>query len=71
MIMTKHKNGNIITDSSYDSGTHLGFTVQFLEDNSFTGESLDKLLSTEEIKSLEMILASVVKGYLEVNKNEN
>lgn len=65
MIITKHPKGTVVTDSRYDSGTHLGFTVNLVEEGSFNQESLDKLLTDKEIKSLEMILASVIKGYLE------
>jgi hypothetical protein len=65
MITVKHPEGTLVVDSRYDSGTHLGFTVNLVEENSFNQKSLDELLTSKEIKSLEMILASVVKGYLE------
>lgn len=64
MIAIKHKNETVVVNSRYDSGTHLGFTVNLVEDEGFNQESLDKLLTDKEIKSLEMIIASVVKGYL-------
>lgn len=65
MITIRHKNETLVVDSRYDSGKHLGFTVCLTEDNSFQSQTLDELLSSKEVKSLEMILASVVKGYLE------
>lgn len=68
MITVKYNDETLVVDSRYDSGKHLGFTVNMLENSSYNTKSLDELLSKEKIKSLEMIIASVVKGYLEENE---
>lgn len=68
MITTKHLQDTLVTESRYDRGTHLGFTVNLLEENSYNYKTLDQLLDPKEIKSIELLISSIVKGYLEGSK---
>lgn len=68
MITTRinHPKGNtLVTSSMYDSGTHCGFDVVLNDDYSFSGTRLNDLLTDKEIKSIELVISSLVKGYLE------
>ena len=68
MITTKvnHPKGDIlVTSSSYDSGRHLGFNTVLNSDYSYVGVSIDKVLTPDQIKSIEVVISSLVKGYLE------
>lgn len=68
MITTKvsHPKGDIlVTSSIYDSSRHCGFNVVLNNDHSFTGVSLDQVLTGQQIKSIELVISSLVKGYLE------
>lgn len=72
MITTKvnhHRGDILVTGSSYDSGRHLGFNTVLNNDYSYSGVSLDQVLTSQQIKSIEVVISSLVKCYLE-SKND-
>ena len=73
MITTKvnHLKGDtLVISSSYDSGRHLGFNVFLNNPYTFSGVSLDQVLTSQQIKSIEVVISSLVKGYLESDEDE-
>jgi hypothetical protein len=66
MIQIELSNGKMLAVNSYwDSGTHKGFEVAVGEDASYGDTyTLDKVLTKEQIKSVEYVIAAVIKGYL-------
>jgi len=63
MITAKLGNDKIlIVQSKWDSGTHLGFELSKSEWGSYEKESLDKVLTKEQIKGLELLLAATIKA---------
>jgi hypothetical protein len=67
MINIKLDNNKIlVVGSAYDSGVHKGFAacVGDTEDWSST-LPLDEVLTKEQIKSVEYIIAATIKGYLQ------
>jgi len=68
MIISKLDNGNELScRSNYDSGTHLGFSISLREEGEYTGKSLDKVLTKDQIKGLEAMLLAYTLMYIEDN----
>lgn len=54
----------IVAGSSWDSGTHLSFYAAKVTEGEYTGESLDRHLTKEQIESIEAVIAAMVKNYI-------
>lgn len=55
---------NITVYSNYDSSKHLGFCCQQEDINYCNTKSLNELLTKEQIKSVEALIAVTVKSYI-------
>jgi hypothetical protein len=66
MIQMELDNNRVLAvDSHWDSGTHKGFGAAVGEYAGYGNTStLDKVLTKEQIKSVEYMIAAMVKGYL-------
>lgn len=68
MIQVELGNNKMLAvGSNYDSGTHNGFEVSVSDDyySYCNTPTLDKVLTKEQIKSVEYVIAAVIKGYLQ------
>ena len=68
LVTIKHNDGLIVVHSNYEHGKHLGFKAGYIVEGGYTSTSLDKLLTKEQIKTLEYTLAVLTKDFLEANK---
>lgn len=56
--------------SNWDSGNHQGISISEISDDWSYYKSLDKLLTKDQIKGLEAIIAVTVEYYIKENKSE-
>ncbi len=56
---------NLTADSSWDSGTHTGFHLGVVKEGEYFNQPINKVLSKEQIKSLELVLLSTALQMLE------
>lgn len=57
--------GNVTVDSSYDSGTHLGFRVGVKGNCKYTLDNIAKHLTKEQITAVELAVLAAVVALLE------
>lgn len=54
--------------SDYDSGRHLGFSVDYTDElNPYGGGNLCDLLSKEQISAIEFVILGMVSSYVKEN----
>lgn len=62
--------GKVIAGSSWDSGTHLNFFCGISEKNQYALKTLDKVLTKEQISSLEILIATCVSSFLSAEEKK-
>ena len=56
--------GKVVAGSSWDSGTHTGFFCGISEKNQYALKTLDRVLTKDQITSLEVLIATCVSSFL-------
>ncbi|APC44496.1 hypothetical protein [Pseudoalteromonas phage PH357] len=65
MIKTEiNKDFTVVTESNWDSSIHCGFITNVVKDGEYFGKTLDKVLTDNQIKSIELMINVMVKGFL-------
>lgn len=69
MITLNLGSDNTLTCASeWDSATHLGFGLSIQESGSYSYKTLDKVLSKDQIKALEILLVTTAKQFIRGEK---
>ena len=64
MLTDRIEDKTITVQSTYDSSKHNGFIVSLQTDGSWRQESPNTFLTSEQIKIVETVILSLVKGLL-------
>jgi len=54
----------IVVQSNWDSGLHLGFSAGVKDPHNYTLKPLSDVLTKHQIETIEMVIATIVNGYL-------
>lgn len=66
MIKLKVGDKEIIVESNWDSGTHKGFTLRYVDEyDRYVAKSADKFLSKEQIEVIEYAIVGIVADLLQ------